>query len=90
MRSKTIVLLESNEALLRELKSTFEKEEEVEVVYAGDDGEVGIQELRRLKPQLVFVGRILHLFLLSFIIRSVFCRRMEVYHISHLLRNPCC
>ena len=59
MRSKTIVLLESNEALLRELKSTFEKEEEVEVVYAGDDGEVGIQELRRLKPQLVFVGMFL-------------------------------
>ena len=59
MRSKTIVLLESNEALLRELKSTFEKEEEVEVVYAGDDGEVGVQELRRLKPQLVFVGMFL-------------------------------
>ena len=59
MRSKTIVLLESNEALLRELKSTFEKDGEVEVVYAGDDGEVGIQELRRLKPRLAFVGMFL-------------------------------
>ena len=52
MRSKTIVLLESNETLLNELKSTFSKDEEIEVVYAGE-------ELRRLKPDLAVIGMFL-------------------------------
>lgn len=44
MRSKTVVLLESNGALLSELKEALAKNEGLNVAYAGDDGEAGIRE----------------------------------------------
>ena len=59
MRSKTVVLLESNGARLSELKETLAKHEGLNVAYAGDDGEAGIRELCRLKPDLAIVGMFL-------------------------------
>ena len=59
MRSKTVVLLESNGALLSELKEALAKNEGLNVAYAGDDGEAGIRELHRLKPDLAIVGMFL-------------------------------
>lgn len=54
-----MVLLESNGALLSELKEALAKNEGLNVAYAGDDGEAGIRELHRLKPDLAIVGMFL-------------------------------
>lgn len=59
MRCKTIVVLESNGALLVQLKEALGKSEGLSVVYAGDDGEAGIQQIRQLKPDLAMVGMFL-------------------------------
>lgn len=41
MRTKNVVVLESNVTLQQELKEAMESSEELRVVYAGDDGERG-------------------------------------------------
>ncbi len=56
MYSKSIVVLESNAGLLNELKTAIEEQTGNRVVYAGDDGEVGIRQILQLKPDLVIVG----------------------------------
>lgn len=56
---KGIVLLESNGGLLAELKAAIEKQTGNTVVYAGDDGEEGLREILRLKPELVVAGMFL-------------------------------
>lgn len=59
MYPKSIVVLESNAGLLNELKTAIEEQTGNRVVYAGDDGEVGIRQILQLKPDLVIVGMFL-------------------------------
>lgn len=59
MKSKNVLVLESNAALLSELKEALENCEGVSVMYAGDDGDNGIKQIRLLKPDLALVGMFL-------------------------------
>ena len=59
MRANTVILLESNVAVLSQLKEALAEEREFNVVYAGDDGDEGIKQILSLKPDLVIVGMIL-------------------------------
>ncbi len=59
MKTKTIILLESNVAVLAQLKEALTGNRAYSVVYAGDDGEEGIKEILTLKPDLVIVGMFL-------------------------------
>ena len=59
MFKKGIVLLESNVSLLGELKNVIEKQTGHTVLFAGDDGEEGLNEILRLKPALLLVGMFL-------------------------------
>ena len=45
MKTSSIVLLESNNAVLSQLKEAFSTTEEFNVLYAGDDGDEGIKEV---------------------------------------------
>ena len=59
MRANSVILLESNVAVLTQLKEALTEEKEFNVVYAGDDGDEGIKQILALKPDLVIVGMIL-------------------------------
>lgn len=59
MRTNTVILLESNMAVLSQLKDALADERDFNVVYAGDDGDEGIKQILSLKPDLVIVGMIL-------------------------------
>ena len=59
MKTNSVVLLESNNAVLTQLKDAFLEAEEFNVVYAGDDGDEGIKQILSLKPDLVVVGMFL-------------------------------
>ena len=59
MRTNTVILLESNMAVLSQLKDALTEERAFNVVYAGDDGDEGIKQILSLKPDLVIVGMIL-------------------------------
>ncbi len=59
MKANSVVLLESNSAVLAQLKEAFSDKQEFHILYAGDDGDEGIKEILRLKPNLVVVGMFL-------------------------------
>lgn len=59
MRAKTVVVLESNSAVLNQLKDAFSEERDFNLAYAGDDGDRGIVEISRIKPDLLIVGMFL-------------------------------
>lgn len=59
MRQKSVVVLESNEELRRELKEALESAGGFRVEYEGDDGEQGLEEIRRIKPDVAIVGMFL-------------------------------
>ena len=59
MRANTVNLLESNVAVLSQLKEALIEEKGYNVLYAGDDGDEGIKQILSLKPDLVIVGMIL-------------------------------
>lgn len=59
MRSNTVILLESNKAVLAQLKEAFEGSKEFSVVFSGDDGDDGIKQILQLKPDLIIVGMFL-------------------------------
>ena len=59
MRQKSVVVLESNEELRRELKEALESAGGFRVEYEGDDGERGLEELRRIRPDVAIVGMFL-------------------------------
>ena len=59
MRANTVILLESNMAVLSQLKDALVEDRTFNVVYAGDDGDEGIKQILSLKPDLVIVGMIL-------------------------------
>ena len=59
MRANSLILLESNSAVLAQLQQAFSESKDFNVLYAGDDGDDGIKEILRLKPDLVIVGMFL-------------------------------
>ncbi len=59
MRTKSIILLESNVAVLSQLQEAFGESKEYNVVYAGDDGDEGIKQILEFKPNLVIMGMFL-------------------------------
>ncbi len=59
MRTNTVILLESNMAVLSQLRDALSEDRNFNVVYAGDDGDEGIKQILSLKPDLVIVGMIL-------------------------------
>lgn len=59
MRANSVVLLESNVAVLSQLKEALNECKDYNVVYAGDDGDDGIKQVLALKPDLVIVGMFL-------------------------------
>lgn len=59
MKANSVVILELNKAVLDQLKDEFEKSQDFEVVYAGDDGDEGIEKILQLKPDLVIAGMFL-------------------------------
>ena len=59
MKTNSVILLESNSAVLAQLKEAFEESKEFRVIYAGDDGDEGIKHILHLKPDLVIVGMFL-------------------------------
>lgn len=59
MRSKSVILLEANSAVLAQLKEAFGESKEFNILYAGDDGDEGIKQILQLKPDLVIAGMFL-------------------------------
>ncbi len=59
MKGHSVILLESNSAVLAQLKESFAEKQEFTVLFAGDDGDEGIEKILRLKPDLVIVGMFL-------------------------------
>lgn len=59
MNMKTIILLDSNVAVLSQLRGAFNESKEYTVVYSSDDGDEGIKHVLDLKPNLVIVGMFL-------------------------------
>lgn len=59
MRTNSVILLESNLEVLEELKSELAESKDFTVLHAGDDGDEGIKEILRQKPDLVVVSMFL-------------------------------
>ena len=59
MKANSIILLESNTAVLAQMKEALQGNKKYQVTYAGDDGDEGIQKILSSKPDLVIVGMIL-------------------------------
>lgn len=59
MRTKSVILLESNAAALEQLTEALNESKEFTVVHAGDDGDVGVKQILSLKPDLVIVSMFL-------------------------------
>ena len=59
MKTKSVILLESNVAVLSQLKDAFTESKQYHVAYAGDDGDEGIKQILAVKPDLVLVGMFL-------------------------------
>ncbi|MBQ8685229.1 MAG: sporulation transcription factor Spo0A [Clostridia bacterium] len=59
MRTRSVILLESNAAVLEQLKTAFGESKDFTVLHAGDDGDEGVKEILSMKPDLVIVGMFL-------------------------------
>ena len=55
MYEKSVVILEANRELLEELKKGL-SELSYRVLFAGDDGEVGLRQILEHKPDLILVA----------------------------------
>lgn len=56
---KRVIVLESNATLLNELKGAIERQGDFNVVYICDDGETGVKQIEKIKPDLVIVSTFL-------------------------------
>ena len=56
MKTNSVVLLEANSAVLSQLKDALAGTDGFSILYAGDDGDEGIKQIMKLKPDLVIVG----------------------------------
>ncbi len=56
MKSKSVILLESNAAVLGQLETALRESNDFTLLHAGDDGDKGISVLLNEKPDLVIVG----------------------------------
>ena len=56
MKVNTVILLESNAAVLSQLREAFENSEDFQLLFSGDDGDEGIRKILQLNPELVVVG----------------------------------
>lgn len=59
MKANSVILLESNTAVLEQLKTALEESKDFTVLHAGDDGDEGVKEILRLKPDVVIVSMFL-------------------------------
>ncbi|MBQ3221378.1 MAG: sporulation transcription factor Spo0A [Clostridia bacterium] len=59
MKSNSVILLESNTAVLEQMKTALEESKDFTVLYAGDDGEEGLNAILNRKPDLVVVSMFL-------------------------------
>ena len=71
MQTNTIILLDSNSAVVSQFKDAFEQAGNFKLLYTGDDGEEGIKQILTLKPDLVIVGMFLKSMDGSGVIRAV-------------------
>ena len=59
MRTKNIIVLESNTSAMQQLKEALSACDDVCITYEGDDGDEGIKKILSEKPDLVIVGMFL-------------------------------
>jgi len=59
MKRNSVIILESNCAVLEQLKTAIEETQEFELLHAGDDGDIGINVVLQQKPDLVVVSMFL-------------------------------
>ena len=59
MRTNSVILLESNVAVLEQLTQALSESKEFTLLHAGDDGDVGVKQILSLKPDLVIVSMFL-------------------------------
>ncbi len=59
MKTNSVILLESNSAILSQLKEAFDESKDFQVLYAGEDGDEGIKHILQCKPDLVITDILL-------------------------------
>lgn len=59
MKMQSVILLESNVAVLEQMKEALKASKDFVLLHAGDDGDVGVKEILNLKPDLVIVSMFL-------------------------------
>ena len=59
MKANSVILLESNSAVLEQINRALEESKDFHVMYAGDDGDEGVKQILKLKPDLVIVSMFL-------------------------------
>ena len=59
MKSNSVILLESNTAVLEQLRTALDESKDFTVIYAGDDGDEGTKTILNNKPDLVIVSMFL-------------------------------
>lgn len=59
MKETSVVLLESNIAVLTQLQAALTEDKSFRVLFSGDDGDEGIRQILSVKPDLVIVGMFL-------------------------------
>lgn len=59
MRKNAIAVLESNAAVLEQMKAAIEESDDFSLLYAGEDGEEGMKALLNEKPDVVLVSMFL-------------------------------
>lgn len=59
MKTHSVILLESNVAVLEQFKNALSESPDFTILYAGEDGDEGMKVLLNTKPDLVLVGMFL-------------------------------